>query len=55
MHLLTILKNFVIILNKTSVEEIISKENVNFGDKISDKPLEIMESYSYGNLKWQEN
>ena len=48
-------KNFVTILNKISVVEIISKENVNFGDKISGRLLETMESCSYGSLKWLES
>ena len=55
MLLLMIFKNYVTILNKISVVEIISKENVNFGDKISDRHLETMESCSYGSLKWLEN
>lgn len=55
MLLLMIFKSFVIILNKISVGEIISKGNANFGDKISGKLSETMENSSYGNLKWLEN
>lgn len=55
MLLLMIFRNFVIIPNKISVGEIISKGNANFGDKISDKLSETMENSSCGSLKWLGN
>jgi hypothetical protein len=52
-------KNLETILAKittlTILITIISKKNVNFGEKISNKLLDKTENFSYGNLKWLEN